>query len=91
MGAGCSIPSPREKLGQGWLLGGDLGEGAGDRLEGTPPVSPARQGATHSYLYWSSSLLSAGDVTSDPVCAAALPRPSFLPVSPAVGLALCLC
>lgn len=91
MGAGCSIPSPREKLGQGWLRGGDLGEGAGDRLEGTPPVSPARQGATYSYLYWRSSLLSAGDVTSDPVCAAALPRPSFLPVSPAVGLALCLC
>lgn len=87
VGAGGSVPSPREKLGQSWLLGGDLGEGAGDRLEGTPPVSPARHGATHSYLYWSSSLLSAGGVTSDPVSAAALPRPLFLSGSPA----LCLC
>lgn len=59
-------------------------------MEGTLPASLAQRGATHRYIYWSSSLFFTGDVTSDSVSAICLSHPSFPSMHPVAGLELCL-
>lgn len=87
VGEGCGVPSPREKLGQGGIWGRGLGtDWRGRRLRarlGAVPPTAIYTGAPACFLL----------EMSPPILSPLLPFPvlPFPSVSPAVGLALCLC